>query len=326
MDENPLMIHYSDPPILLRDVIEDIADVVRLLERNAPYTPLGGWYRPGADLDVPSSAMWFQKDWVHADLRVEGSELFLFHERMTQAARDFYDAEVIVPHSVYVNLMAAMQRSGPAHTDNPRFQGRDRSNTPMWLLRTMLWSGLFDRQVIVQATSIWWMNDVEGGGLFYWPEGPDEPPREHVGDMANTALIGDNHGMFHQVGPVGPFDQGTRLVTQRAELAPAADGSGEWAVTDRGEVRYQAPLEQYRVSVLWKADVYRNQAEQRRQMADTLSIPEVARVFDRDLEEKGVDVRFDLDRIEDPAVIATLNTVYPEAVPVGKAPSIFDAA
>ena len=89
----------------------------------------------------------------------------------------------------------------------------------------------------------------------------------------NTALVGDNHGMFHQVGPVGPFDQGTRFVTPRAELAPATDGSGEWAITDRGEIRYQAPLEQYRVSVLWKADVYQNEAEQRRQMAETLSKP-----------------------------------------------------
>jgi hypothetical protein len=270
--------------------------------------------------------MWFQNDWVHADLRVEGSELFLFHERVMQAARDFYGAEVIAPHSVYVNLMAAIEASGPAHTDNPRFHGRDRSNTPMWLLRAMLWSGLFDRYAIVQATSIWWMNDVEGGGFFYWSDGPDEPPQEHVGDMANTALVGDNHGMFHQVGAVGPFDRGTRLVTPRAELAPVADGSGEWAVTDRGEVRYQAPLERYRVSVLWKADVYRDEAERRRQMADTLSIPDVARIFDRDLEERGADVRFALDRLEDPGLITAVNAVYPEAVPVGKARSIFDAA
>ena len=320
------MIRYSDPPILLRDVIEDVDAVVGLLERNAPYTPLGGWYRPDADLDTPTSPMWFQNDWVHADLRVAGSELFLFHERVTRAAREFYGAEVIVPHSVYVNLMAALEASGPAHTDNPRFHGRDRSNTPMWLLRTMFWSGLFDRYAIVQATSIWWMNDVEGGGLRYWPNGPDEPPCEHVGDMANTALVGDNHGMFHQVGPVGPFDQGTRLVTPRAELAPATDGSGEWAVTDRGEVRYQVPLEHYRVSVLWKADVYHSEAEQRRQMADTLSIHDVARTFDRDLEEKGANVRFDLDRMEDPGLIAAVNAVYPEAVPIGKTRSIFDAA
>jgi hypothetical protein len=320
------MIQYSDPPILLHDVIEDVGDVVELLERNAPYTPLGGWYRPGADLDAPASAMWFQNDWVHADLRVPGSELFLFHQRVTQAARDFYDAEAIVPHSLYVNLMAAIEKSGPAHTDNPRFHGRDRSNTPMWLLRTMLWSGLFDRYAIVQATSIWWMNDVEGGGLLYWPDGPDQSPHEHLAHMANTALVGDNHGMFHQVGPVGPFDQGTRLVTQRAELAPVVDGSGEWAVTDRGQVCYRAPLEKYRVSVLWKADVYPNESEQRRQMADTLSIPDVARIFDLDLEKRGADVRLDLDRLEDVGLASAVSAVYPEAVPIGKAPSIFDAA
>jgi hypothetical protein len=320
------MIRYSEPPILLRDVIDDVDDVVRLLERNAPYTPLGGWYRPDADPDEATSPMWFQNDWVHADLCVEGSELFLHHPRVIQAARDFYAAEVVAPHSVYVNLMAALERSGPAHTDNPRFHGRDRTNTPMWLLRSMLWSGLFDRHAIVQATSIWWMNDVEGGAFLYWPDGPDEPPREHVGDMANTALVGDNHGMFHQVGPVGPFDRGTLLVTPRAELAPAGDGSGEWLVTDRGAVRYRARLEDYRVSILWKADVYRNEAERRERMADTLSIPDVARIFDRDLEEKGVDLRLDLDRIEDPGLIAALSAVYPEAVPFGRRESIFDAA
>jgi hypothetical protein len=80
------------------------------------------------------------------------------------------------------------------------------------------------------------------------------------------------------------------------------------------------------VSVLWKADVYHDKTEQRRQMADTLSIPDVANIFDRDLEEKGADVRFDLDRIEDPGLIAAVNAVYPEAVPVGRRPSIFDAA
>jgi len=318
------VIHYSDPPVLLRDVIEDVGDVVRLLEANAPYTPLGGWYRKGSDLDAPTSAMWFQNDWVHADLRVEGSELFLFHERVTQAARDFYGAEVIVPHSVYVNLMAALDRSGPAHTDNPRFHGRDRSNTPMWLLRTMFWSGLFDGYTIVQATSIWWMNDVEGGGLFYWPDGPDKPPHEHVGDMANTALVGDNHGMFHQVEPVGPFDAGTRFVAASAELAPANDGSRDWVVMDRGKESYRAPFDRYRASVLWKADIYPNEEERRRVEQDSLSLEEVVRIFAEDLAERGSDIRIDLDRLADPALAAELATVYPEAVPVGAGRSIFD--
>jgi len=319
------MIHYSDPPILLRDVIEDRAALLGLLERNAPYTPLGGWYRPDVDPDVPTSPMWFQNDWVHADLAVEGCELFLEHPRVMQAARDFYGAEVVLPHSVYVNVMAAIERGGPAHTDNPRFQGRDRSNTPMWLLRTMLWSGLFDEKAIVQATSIWWMNDVEGGEFRYWPDGPDKPPSRHCGDMANTALVGDNHGMFHQVGPVGPFDRGTRLVSQRAELAPAGDGSGDWAVRDRGEVAYRAPLERYRVSVLWKADVYPDEAERARQCAEPLSFEDIARVFDADLARRGADLRFDLGRLEDLAFAGELAALYPEARPVDALPSIFDA-
>jgi hypothetical protein len=319
------MIHYADPPILLRNVIDDLGAVVGLLERNAPYHPLGGWFRPGVEADRPTSALWFQKDWVHADLAVPGSDLFLWHEQVIEAARRFYDAEVVVPHTLYVNLMTAIEKSGPAHTDNPKFRGRDRANTPMFLLRAMLWSGLFDRWSIVQATSIWWMNDVEAGGLLYWPDGPDKPPHRHADAMANTALIGDNHGMFHQVEPVGPFAGEPIHVTPRAELAPVGDGSGEWAVRDRGEVRLRLPLERFRVSVLWKADIYPSEAERRRVEGDTLSLEDVARIFDADLARRGVDLRIDLARIADPGLKDALGAVYPEAIPVGARPSTFDA-
>lgn len=320
------MIHYSDPPVLLRDVIPDLAEVRALLERNAPYTPLGGWYNPDADPDAETSTLWFQNDWVHAELQVEGSELFLFHERVMQAARDFYDAQLILPHSVYVNLMAAIEHSGPAHTDNPRFQGRDRSNTPMWLLRTMFWSDLFDDHGIVQATSIWWMNDVEGGAFRYWPDGPEKPYQEHLGQMANTALVGDNHGMFHQVGGVGPFDRGRVRVTPRAELAPAGDASGDWVVSDKGAERWRAPLEQYRVSVLWKADVYRDEAERAAKIANPLSIADVVEVFNRDLEARGETLRLEQERVEDPEVIVRMQALYPEARPADAPPSYYEVA
>ena len=232
---------------------------------------------------------------------------------------------MVEPKSVYVNLMAAIGKAGPAHTDNPRFHGRDRTNTPMWLLRAMLWSGLFRRFEIAQATAIWWMNDVEGGGLLYWPDGPDRPPREYAGDMANTALIGDNHGMFHQVAPVGPFDGGTRLVTPAAELAPIGDGSGEWAVTDHDELAYRAPLDAFRVSVLWKADVYRTREEKIRGSAESLSLRDVADAFNEDLERRAAGVRFELERLHDPTLGASLAGFYPEARPTGALPSVFDA-
>jgi hypothetical protein len=312
----------SDPPTLLRDVIPDPGDVVRLLESQAPYRPLGGWYNPGADMHARNRPMWFQHDWVHADFAAPGSDLFLQHPAYLQAARDFYGAEIVEPKSVYVNVMAAIADGGPAHTDNCRFDGRDRTNTPMWLLRTMFWSGLFDEALIAQATAIWWMSDVEGGSLYYWPDGPDHLPTQHAHGMANTALIGDNHGMFHQVGPVGPFDVGTRLVTPSAELAPVGDGSGDWSVLDHGELVYRAPLDAYRVSVLWKADVYLSEDERAERDARPLSMQDVADRFNRDLAERGVAVRFDVDRIEDPALRAALNDIYPPVVPRGALPSV----
>ena len=319
------MPHCANPPILLRDVIPDVSAVGEILEGNAPYTPLGGWFRPGQDEEVANSPQWFQNDWVHADLAVQGSGLFLWHKEVTEAARRFYDSEIVVPHTLYVNLMAGIEESGPAHTDNPVFQGRNRTNTPMGLLRTMFWSGLFERWAIPQATSIWWMNDVEGGGLRYWPDGPDKPPHRYVGAMANTALVGDNHGMFHQVEPVGPFDAGTRLVTSRAELAPARDGSGDWTVTDRGEVRFRAPLETFRISVLWKAHIYRTEEERQLLEAEPLSLEDVSRIFAEDLSAKGSDVRLDLSRIDDPSQQHALAGAYPEATPVDAGRSVFDA-
>jgi len=317
-------MHYADPPVLIRDVIDDLDRVYALLSSCAPYTPLGGWYNPGADPDAATSAMWFQQDWVHADDRAPGSDVFLQCERYFEVSRAFYDAEVILPHSVYVNVMAGLAQHGPAHTDNPKFRGRERKNTPMWLLRSMLWSGLFTRWEIIQSTAIWWLNDVEEGGLAYWAEGPDKPPHRHVGDMANTALVGDNHRMFHQVERVGPFDEGTRRVTPRAELAPAADDPQAWAVTDRGREVFRAPLSDYRVSVLWKADVYPSERERQEVEADQLTMEDVARVFDEDLEKRGESLRFDLERAEDPTFVAEIGAVYPEARPVGAGTTIYD--
>ncbi len=319
------MVHYANPPILLNEVINDLDAVKKLVERNAPYTPLGGWFRPDNIGGEAMSPMWFQKDWVHADFASEGSELFLEHKRIIQAAQEFYNAEIVEPHTIYANMFTSIAESGPAHTDNPYFRGRDRTNTPMMLLRAMFWSGLFDPWLITQATSIWWLNDVEGGGLKYWPNGPDSPPESHVGTMRNTALVGDNHGMFHQVEPVGPFDAGTRKVSATAELAPANDASGDWEVTHHGQVQYRAPFQQFRVSVLWKADIYANDEERQRSKKNSLPLNEVVRIFNDDLKDRGANLHFGLDRIEDPTLPAELAAFYPEPVPIDAGLSIFDA-
>jgi len=260
---------------------------------------------------------------VHAGTVLPGAELFLNHSPYLDAARRYTGAEEIVPHSVYVNVMVALGACGPAHTDNPKFRGRERANTPMWLLRSMLSSGLFRRWEIVQTTAIWWLGDVEGGGLAYWADGPAAPPRRHAEAMANTALLGDNHHMFHQVEPVGPFEDRPRLVSPRAELAPARDGSGDWVIRDRGGEAFRAPLSRYRVSVLWKADVYATAEERQRLASDTLSLDDVCAIFQRDLSARGVSLTLEPAKLDDLAVAQAVQAVYPEPVPVGTRPTIF---
>jgi hypothetical protein len=308
-------MHYAKPPVLLHDVIPEIGAVVDLLAGNAPYRPLGGWFRSGNEAEIASLPMWFQKDWVHADLMVPGAELFLHHPRVIDAAKSFYDAEVIVPHTIYVNVMGPTSAHGPAHTDNPVFRGLGRTNAPMHLLRAMLWSGLFGDWAITQATSIWWMNDVDGGGLLYWPDGPDAPPARHDHDMANTALVGDNHGMFHQVAPIGAGGRRPPLVTSAAEVGPTPQG--DWAVVDGGREVWRAPLETYRVSVLWKAHVYANESARRRVEGDTLGLDDVVRIFNDDLARRDDPLRLTCASVADTAIRDELRRAYPEAVPVG---------
>ena len=118
-------MHYAAPPELLHDVIDDMDAVGDLLARTAPFHPLGGWFRNETAATLP---LWFREDWVHAGLRLPGSEAFLHHPGFVAASRRFYGAEVVVPHTVYVNMMGPVAAHGPAHTDNPVFQGLDRTN------------------------------------------------------------------------------------------------------------------------------------------------------------------------------------------------------
>jgi hypothetical protein len=129
--------------------------------------------------------------------------------------------------------------------------------------------------------------------------------------------------MFHQVGPVGPFDKGTVRVTPSAELAPVGTGTGDWAVIDDGELVCHAPLQSFRVSVLWKADVYKTAAERTERLANRLSMQQVADIFNDDLAKRETPVRFDLARVDDVSLLkAELASVYPEATPVGALPSV----
>jgi hypothetical protein len=111
-------------------------------------------------------------------------------------------------------------------------------------------------------------------------------------------------------------------VTPGAELAPVGAGTDDWAVIDEGELVCQAPLEVFRVSVLWKADVYKTAAERAERVASRLSMQQVADTFNDDLAQRGSPVRFDLARVDDLSLKDEFASAYPEASPVGALRSV----
>ena len=58
--------------------------------------------------------------------------------------------------------------------------------------------------------------------------------------------------------------------------------------------------------------------------ARAASLADVAQIFDADLAARGSDFRIDLTRIHEPDLKRVLGEIYPEAVPVGARPSVFD--
>ena len=119
--------------------------------------------------------------------------------------------------------------------------------------------------------------------------------------------------MFHQVGSVGS-GSGTPLVSPSAELAPVADDpAGDWAITDLGDEVFRAPLDEIRVSVLWKADVFRDDEHRRRLRDQPLSLDDVA-------DRLGADAA----RFDDPAHQAEVVARFPEPRPTDALPSVYD--
>jgi hypothetical protein len=128
------MIHYSDPPILLRNVLDDVDAARGAARARAPRTHHSeAGTGPTSTPTPPPARSGSRTTGCTPIYACPAPSCSCTNPRVLRAARDFYGADVIVPHSVYVNVMVALDRAGPAHTDNPRFQGRDRSNTPMWL-------------------------------------------------------------------------------------------------------------------------------------------------------------------------------------------------
>jgi hypothetical protein len=310
------------------DTVFDQPDLVRrLLERHAPYWPVQRYFASAEEQRALSASSGvvgpvFRGDWAHDRPLVDGVEPILENPGFVAAAHRAFDAAIVRPHIVYVNLSLPMPCGDAGHTDVPAFRGIDRTRYPVWLLVTMGRSGLFERWRVRIATAVAWFYSGRGGEFTYWPDGPDRAPVVRT-MQTNTAVLGDNDVMFHRVEAIGgPDEEMVRGLTLDAELRFAGDGA--WEVVDHGRVLVRRPFADVRVSVSWKGYVFRDDAEARLvdEHTDDLAFEDVLGTFFADLAARGIAVRRPEDPLHDPAFVATLTAAYrqsPSVYPWGRA-------
>jgi len=271
--------HGCLSPVLLDPVLDNPESIRDMAMRNGPYFMPARYLVSGASADSASDnsnreevevpdyliGPTWRGDWaVEGRPLVEGVDRVLEHQGFAEAARAIYGAEVVVPEQVYVNLSTPMPGQGFSHTDIPEFIGIDRTNAPGWLLQAMGTSRLFEDVRITIVTAVAWFYRGERGFFRYWPNGRDADSIRHE-NMWNTAAVGDNDYMHHQVERIGPA--GVRK-PDGLTINSLLDHDGErWIVQEDGQTLLDYADEDVRLSVSWKAKIYADEAI--RQVADT---------------------------------------------------------
>ena len=276
-------------PVLLDPAFDDPDRVVELFRQSAPYRLAAAVHRSReTGKDVP----WFRVFWAHGERVGDPRADFIFHNpRFIEAAKESFGARVIVPSSLMNNVNGPMA-GGVPHLDLPHFRGAQKF--PFDLLVAMGHSGLFHPWAIPIASGLAWFYRGPGGDFDYWPDGPDNARQTLSSPLWNKAVISDNEYMFHRVGGVGrDVDHlPAGAITRGAKLTHE---SGTWEIAD-GDKRIGLPEDALRLSVLWKAYAFEDEAALRvfRDKSDDLTLPKALGILSADLQRRGLG-RLDVD-------------------------------
>lgn len=313
------------PPVLLDHALDDSRVIDELIAAHQPYWPVQRYMANRAEYatlsggsagrdpagEVPVAPV-FRGDWAFGGDVLEGVEPLLHHDDFVDGARRLFDAEIVRPHTVYVNLTWQIPfPQGRGHVDIPAFRGFDRTTIPVTFLTIIGQSGLFEAERVKVATAVAWFYRGSDGGFEYWPDGPGAPSTVHEGDIHNTAVVGDNDFMWHRVRPVGRPEDGMATLSLNSELTRRDADS--WSIVDGGVDVANFRSENLRISLSWKADVFDSEADRRRHddHENDLTLDEVLRRLGADLAEKGLDSSIPVDDpLRDPEFIGRLQDAY----------------
>jgi len=320
------------PPVTVDAVLDDAALAWQLCERNGPYAHVlmlaefaasMQAYRDAATSGSPDAVgvvqgtefltmPIYRGNWAFAGQpHIDGVDAVLHNERLIEAARTVFDAEIVRPQIVYSNLTAPMPQNRK-HTDVPTFRGVQRADYPAWVVSGMAASGLFERWRVKMATAVAWYYDGPNGGFSYWPDGADAPEIT-IEPPSNTAVVGDNDFMFHRVeavGDGGPANVLDAMVPIDSLLDFGADR--RWRITkDDREFAEYAP-DQIRISISWKAECFHDAEDARvyDEHVDDITFEQVHAMWRADCEARGVPLPPTDDPIGDPAFSAAIAAAY----------------
>jgi hypothetical protein len=320
MPSRPAPVILPRSPVRLDKVVDDRDALWRLIDAHAPYWPVQRYFANSAEYaamsgsDEPTKmivAPVFRGNWAFDGDVLEGVQPLLDSERFSAAAKQVFDAEIVRPTTVYVNLTWQLPfPQGAGHTDVPAFRGFDRTTYPITFLTIMGLSGLFEAERVKVATGVSWFYRGSDGGFEYWPDGPDRPSLLHEGGIDNTAIVADNDFMWHRVRPTGRLADGMVTMSRDAELV-RRDGDG-WAIVDDGADLATFTTDRLRVSLSWKGIAFTDDEDRRRhdERLDDIDLHEVLRRFTADFEARGERLDVPADPVSDPAFVRTLRDAY----------------
>lgn len=300
----PPLIH----PLVYDRIYDDPARVLAMLRRNGPYRWVGRDY---IATDGAPALQWFRETWMFDDHGGDPERRLLLDNPLffTGSRASFVGFKIVRPESVRINLMAPMPAQ-VGHCDLPYFRGLDHSTIPMHFLLAMGRSGLFERWMINVSSALSWLYTGLDGGLCFWPDGPDKPGSRVAPSLNNRGIISDNQRMYHYVDAFG--GEGARSFALQPDSALIADGDS-WALTGSGGIVHRYAPEEIRISLLWKAVMFRDEEDARihDEHLDDISLDEAIEILREDAARRGIAIARPGDPLHDVAFTHDLERAFP---------------
>jgi len=313
----------SPTAVLLEPAYDDPDAVLAVIRTGGPFWPLARYGASPEELQaLGGSARQFTPPWFRQDFAlagravVDGAELILGNRRFSGAAQEIYGSDAIVrPTTVYVNVMGPTPFPFAPHLDVPAFRTFTRADHPIWLLKVMKSSGLFEDERIHIATAVSWFYEGRGGEFHYWPTGPDGEAAIQRPPFRNVAVVADNEATYHGVAPLGAVgSEMPKGLTHDSRLVRSGD---HWDVIEAGDVAASYDDAAARITVSWKADVFAD-ADHAAECDAGVGGLNLETVVDRlctDLRERGVEIERPSEPLQDRTWIGTLAEVYRDPAP-----------